>query len=119
MKNFNDWLALRVTNGVATMWCAYVFAGLAVYGGTGVDWHNSFQIVSWISQTFLQLVLLSIIMVGQKVSSSAADIQAKEMHDTVMQSHEELRELVQNMNEMMKEVHAEHRGGSKQKSDPS
>ena len=106
MKNFNDWLALRVTNGVATMWCAYIFAGLAVYGGTGVDWHNSFQIVSWISQTFLQLVLLSIIMVGQKVSSTAADAQAKEMHDTVMQSHTELHELVGNMHEMIAELHA-------------
>ena len=27
---FNGWLAVQITNGVATMWCAYAFAGLAL-----------------------------------------------------------------------------------------
>ncbi len=26
---FNAWFAVKVTNGVATMWCAYAFAALA------------------------------------------------------------------------------------------
>jgi len=99
MKNFNDWLAVKITSGVATMWCAYIFAALSIYGLTGVDRHNAFQIVTWISQTFLQLVLLSIIMVGQKVLSDASDKQAKEMHDAVMESHKEIHRLV-------REVHA-------------
>jgi len=88
IQDFNDRLAVLVTSSVATMWCAYVFAGLAFWGGTGVDWHNTFQVVQWISQTFLQLVLLSIIMVGQKVLATASDNQAKEMHDAVMQELE-------------------------------
>jgi hypothetical protein len=39
--------------------------------------------VAWIAQTFLQLVLLSIIMVGQTVQSAASDARAaKEFADT-------------------------------------
>ena len=40
-------------------------------------------IVAWVAQTFLQLVLLSIIMVGQTVQSVASDARAaKEFADT-------------------------------------
>jgi Putative manganese efflux pump len=35
--------------------------------------HNANLLVSWISQTFLQLVLLSVIIVGQNVLAAAAD----------------------------------------------
>lgn len=102
---FNDKLAALITNGVASMWCAYIFACLALYGATGVDWHDPFKVVSWISQTFLQLVLLSIIMVGQKVLSTASDLQAKEMHDTVMDSHRELLQMMEEMKNVVAEMH--------------
>jgi hypothetical protein len=85
LQNINDRIAVLVTGGVATMWCAYFFAILAIWGGTGVHWDKPFEVVQWISQTFLQLVLLSIIMVGQKVLSDTSDKQAKEMHDAVME----------------------------------
>jgi hypothetical protein len=39
--------------------------------------------VAWVAQTFLQLVLLSIILVGQSVQSVASDMRAaKEFADT-------------------------------------
>jgi hypothetical protein len=37
--------------------------------------------VSWISQTFLQLVLLSIIIVGQNVLAAAADKRAEATYE--------------------------------------
>ncbi len=103
-ERFNDSFARIITSGVSTMWCAYIFACLAIYGGTGVNWHNPFQVVSWISQTFLQLVLLSIIMVGQKVLSTASDLQAKEMHDTVMESHEELKQMMRDLHQIVTDM---------------
>ena len=40
-------------------------------------------VVAWVAQTFIQLVLLSIIMVGQDVQSKAADARAeKTFEDT-------------------------------------
>lgn len=72
MKRLNDWLALRVTEMVGTMWCAYLFVGLAVlgfpYGSSRLS-----DYVQWLSQTFIQLVMLSVIMVGQKLLTARQD----------------------------------------------
>jgi hypothetical protein len=71
---FNAWFAVKVTNGVGTMWCAYAFAGLALISlPQAINSHSAVTLVSWISQTFLQLVLLSVIIVGQNVLAAAAD----------------------------------------------
>jgi hypothetical protein len=71
---FNSWFAVKVTNGVGTMWCAYVFAALALVSlPSAIRSHSAVTLVSWVSQTFLQLVLLSVIIVGQNVLASAAD----------------------------------------------
>jgi hypothetical protein len=71
---FNAWFAVKVTSGVGTMWCAYLFAALALVSlPSAIRSHSLVVIVSWISQTFLQLVLLSVIIVGQNVLARAAD----------------------------------------------
>jgi hypothetical protein len=71
---FNAWFAVKVTAGVGTMWCAYLFAALALVSlPSAIRSHSLVVIVSWISQTFLQLVLLSVIIVGQNVLARAAD----------------------------------------------
>jgi hypothetical protein len=71
---FNTWFAVRVTNGVGTMWCAYAFAALALVSlPDAIRSADPVVLVSWISQTFLQLVLLSVIIVGQNVLAAAQD----------------------------------------------
>ena len=75
---FNAWFAVKVTNGVGTMWCAYAFAALALVSlPEAITSHNAVTLVSWVSQTFLQLVLLSVIIVGQNVLAAAADKRAE------------------------------------------
>jgi hypothetical protein len=70
MKRFNLMIAEKITSGVATMWCAYIFAAIALISlPKALQSGDTLVIVSWIAQTFLQLVLLSIIMVGQKVQA--------------------------------------------------
>ena len=65
---------MKITEGVGTMWCAYAFAALALVSlPSAVQSGSAVTLVSWISQTFLQLVLLSIIIVGQNVLAAAAD----------------------------------------------
>ena len=81
MKRFNLWLAEKITTGVATMWCAYLFAGIALISlPKALQSGDSIVIVSWVAQTFLQLVLLSIIMVGQKVQSTSVEQKIDETH---------------------------------------
>ena len=77
VARFNSWFAVKVTNAVGTMWCAYAFAALALVSlPSAVASHNAVTLVSWVSQTFLQLVLLSVIIVGQNVLATAADKRA-------------------------------------------
>jgi len=71
---FNTWFAVKVTNAVGTMWCAYAFAIIALISlPQAISSHSAVTVVSWVSQTFLQLVLLSVIIVGQNVLAAAAD----------------------------------------------
>ena len=82
ITRFNTWLAVKVTNGVGTMWCAYAFAALALVSlPAAILSGNPVVLVSWISQTFLQLVLLSIIIVGQNVLAAASDKRAEATYE--------------------------------------
>jgi hypothetical protein len=79
---FNQWFAVKVTTGVGTMWCAYAFAALALVSlPAAIASGSAVTLVSWISQTFLQLVLLSVIIVGQNVQAAAADKRAEATYD--------------------------------------
>jgi hypothetical protein len=89
---FNAWFAVKVTKGVGTMWCAYAFAALACVSlPSAIGSHSPVVLVSWISQTFLQLVLLSVIIVGQNVLAAAAD---KRSEATFMDADAVLHESV-------------------------
>jgi hypothetical protein len=73
ISRFNQKIAEKITNAVSTMWCAYIFASIALISlPAAIRSGDSLVIVAWVAQTFLQLVLLSIIMVGQ--SQSAAEV---------------------------------------------
>lgn len=78
---FNDWLAVTITNIVGTMWCAYAFACLALVSLPAAIRGGTATLVAWIAQTFLQLVLLSIIMVGQKVAAAKSDRQLEQTYN--------------------------------------
>ena len=86
---FNTWLALKVTQTVGTMWMAYAFAALTIISlPAAIASRNSLIIVAWIAQTFLQLVLLPIIIVGQNVIQAANDARAEADHETLVAIHE-------------------------------
>ena len=73
VDGFNAKFAVLVTRLVGTMWCAYLFTIIALLGLSPALKPGGEGLIAWIAQTFIQLVLLSIIMVGQNVQSLAAD----------------------------------------------
>lgn len=73
VERFNTRAALLITKIVGSMWCAYAFALFDLISLPDAIRGGRSTIVSWIAQTFLQLVLLSVIMVGQNVQAGAAD----------------------------------------------
>ena len=82
---FNAKIAVFLTNIVGSMWCAYIFAVLAVIGLPAALKPGGDGIIAWIAQTFLQLVLLSVIMVGQNVQSAAGDARAQRTYDDTVE----------------------------------
>jgi hypothetical protein len=79
---FNAAVALKITGGVGTMWCAYAFAALSLVSlPAAIRSGDAVTLVSWISQTFLQLVLLSVIIVGQNIQAAAADKRAEATYE--------------------------------------
>ena len=74
---FNSWLAVKITAGVGTMWCAYAFAAIAFIGLPVALKPGGEGIIAWIAQTFLQLVLLSIIIVGQNIAAASSDTRSE------------------------------------------
>ena len=77
----NAKIAVFLTNVVGSMWCAYAFAAIALIGLRPALKPGGEGIIAWIAQTFLQLVLLSVIMVGQNVQSVASDVRSQHTYD--------------------------------------
>ena len=89
ITRFNTNVAIVVTRVVGSMWCAYAFALFDLISLPEAVRAGSAAIVSWVAQTFLQLVLLSVIMVGQNVQAAAADKRAEAtFHDASATLHE-------------------------------
>lgn len=89
VTRFNTKVAILITRAVGSMWCAYVFAAFDCISLPEAIRGGSSTIVAWVAQTFLQLVLLSVIMVGQNVQAAAADKRSEATyHDTSVTLHE-------------------------------
>jgi hypothetical protein len=84
-NGINAKIAVFLTNIVGSMWCAYAFAVLALIGLRPALKPGGEGLIAWIAQTFLQLVLLSVIMVGQNVQSVASDIRSEHTYDDTVQ----------------------------------
>jgi sensor histidine kinase YesM len=103
----NGKIALFVTKIVSTMWCAYIFAAIALIGLPSALNGGAESFISWLAQTFLQLVLLSVIMVGQKVSAKASDKKALQTYkdaEALLEMQDEIRELIKRNNSLTEEV---------------
>jgi hypothetical protein len=104
---FNDWLAISITRIVGTMWCAYAFAGLALVSLPAAVRGGTATLIGWIAQTFLQLVLLSIIMVGQKVAAEKSDRQLEQTYcdaEALLKISDEIHSLLEQNTELTQEI---------------
>ena len=90
----NATVGLRITLVVGTMWCAYAFTILALISAPAAFASgNALVIVAWVAQTFLQLVLLPIIIVGQNVQAASADKRAEATFDDATMILAEVRQI--------------------------
>jgi len=105
---FNSWLGLKITVIVGTMVCAYVFAAIALISLPS-NIHSTQTLILWISSSFLQLVLLPIIIVGQNVQATAADKRAEATYkdaDAVLHEAVKIQEHLMAQDKILDELAA-------------
>jgi hypothetical protein len=105
---FNGRLAEKITNAVGTMWCAYLFTFIAFLGLPEAIRGGEGEIITWLTQTFLQLVLLSVILVGQKVAARASDKQALQTYkdaEALLKMQDEIHKLALENNKLTEEMY--------------
>jgi len=93
---FNQRLAVRVTQVVSTMACAYFFFVLALSGFPGVH-ATMAQYVQWFSSTFLQLIMLPILALGTAILGRHQELQADEQYQTTVKMYHELGQIADHM----------------------
>ena len=102
-----DRVAVAITSIVGTMWCAIAFTLLALVSLPEAIRGGKATIISWIAQTFLQLVLLSVIMVGQNLQNKHSEARAESDFDVNVKAELEIETILQhleNQNEAILEI---------------
>lgn len=90
----NARFGLKITLIVGTMWAAYLFTLLALFALPSAVHQGTYYIIVWLSSSFLQLVLLPIIIVGQNIQAATADKRAEDTYkdaEAVLKESEEIQ----------------------------
>ena len=98
--SFLDKVAVFITKIVGTMWCAMAFTALALISLPAAISGGVSTTISWIAQTFLQLVLLSIIMVGQDLQSRHSELRADADYETNVEAKKDIEALMLRIDEL-------------------
>lgn len=100
-SGINKRIAVLLTRATGNMWAAYLFTVLSIIGLLGLlGLLNpfSFLLVTWISQQFIQLVMLPILSVGQGVLGEHQALQADEMYQTSVHSFSDIEQIMNHLN---------------------
>ena len=92
MGRVNAKVGLKITVVVGTMWAAYAFAAIALISLPD-NVHSTQLLILWISSSFLQLVLLPVIIVGQNIQAKAADERAEATYNDAAAVLEEAKQI--------------------------
>lgn len=107
-SGINQKIAITLTKAVGTMICAYIFAILAIIGFPGFN-ATPIAYVQWISQTFIQLVMLSVIMVGQSILGRKQELQADEAFHTTISTYHDIEQIMKHLSaqdaELLRHAH--------------
>lgn len=103
-QRFNKRLALFITQNIGTMTCFWFFCVISfsslaavmyaahIISSVGFLTAGGFiLIVSWLSQNFIQLVLLPALMVGQNLQNEAADARSTKTFEDVEEARTNIK----------------------------
>jgi hypothetical protein len=99
----NNRIGLGITKRVGTMWAAYIFMALTLVSlPAAIATGNTLVIVGWVAQTFLQLVLLPIIIVGQNLQAHESEKRAIATYEDAGAILEEAKEIQNHLSDQDK-----------------
>jgi len=108
-QRFNKKLAMLITENIGTMTCFWLFCVLALlslpavlsafgpFAHTFPSWMiktSIIALVAWVAQTFIQLVLLPALMVGQNLQNEAADACSAKTFEDVEEARQRLEQVI-------------------------
>src|ERR1700722_4145424 len=100
---WHEKIAVRITTFVGSMFCALLFSIIALVSlPAALATHNIVVIIGWIAQTFLQLVLLSIIMVGQNLQQRHAELVAEETYEATITDEVNTTHIIKELDEILR-----------------
>ena len=103
--SIHDKLALKISSFIGSMACAYLFCIIALISLPGaIATGNIVIIIGWLAQTFLQLVLLSIIMVSQNLQQRHADLRAESDYRVNVKAEKEVKEIHDKLDKILKTI---------------
>ncbi len=103
----NARFGLRVTLIVGTMWAAYLFTIIALFALPSAIHQGVYYVIVWLSSSFLQLVLLPVIIVGQNIQAAAADKRSEETYkdaEAVLKESEEIQKHLLAQDEAISQI---------------
>lgn len=106
VNRVNDWLALHITAIVGTMWCFYVFNGLALTSApAAIATHSPTAIINWVSSNWIQLILLPALMVGQNLAAQRTEAAILDTHRLAVAEHEQTRTVLADLADAHRDTH--------------
>jgi uncharacterized membrane protein len=105
---WHERLALKITGYVGSMHCAILFSIIAFISlPAAIASGSLIIIIGWLAQTFLQLVLLSIIMVGQNLQQRHAELVADETYQVAIKDEVNTEEIIKKLDQILKQYDKE------------
>ena len=99
-----DKVAIYITKIVGTMWCAIIFTIIALVGLPEALNNGTGEIITWVVQTFLQLVLLSVILAGQNLQSKHSELRAEADYENNVRVKEDTEIMIKRLADIEKKI---------------
>jgi len=97
-------ISIFITGRVGTIGCAILFCIIACISlPNAIESKDALIIVSWLAQTFLQLVLLPIIMIGQDLQSRHSEMLAESTYENDLSMHKDVDEIKDLVKQLLKD----------------
>lgn len=104
LKRFNEWFGEKLSNILSSMGCFYIVVMLVI---VPLFYDHPHDLVGWINyvvQTFFQGASLPLLGYVARLAGLITERMLRETHDNVMSELSEIKQMHQDLHELLKKV---------------